>query len=88
MFGATYSEGGPLAFQADEAMAMSKAVVRRIKEGSIPPDDAYWWTRILVAEYESMECNDADGGESEPETTQMPAGCAIAVIVEANAPKV
>jgi len=28
--------------------ALADAVCARIREGSLPPDEAYWWARILV----------------------------------------
>jgi hypothetical protein len=41
----------PLAgFEPDEFQYMALALVQRLRERSIPPDDAYWWTRALCAE--------------------------------------
>jgi hypothetical protein len=33
-----------------EYEAFSDAFCRRLREGSLPPDEAYWWTRVLVWE--------------------------------------
>lgn len=30
-----------------ECGSLGAAVVLRLREGSLPPDDAYWWARIL-----------------------------------------
>jgi hypothetical protein len=41
----------PLAgFEPDEFQYMALALVQRLREGSMPPDDAYWWARALCAE--------------------------------------
>ena len=41
----------PLAgFEPDEFQYMALALVQRLREGSMPPDDAYWWVRALCAE--------------------------------------
>jgi hypothetical protein len=37
-------------FEFDEFQSLSMALVQRLKDGSMPPDDAYWWTRALCAE--------------------------------------
>jgi hypothetical protein len=37
-------------FEFDEFQSLSTALVQRLREGSMPPDDAYWWTRALCAE--------------------------------------
>ena len=37
-------------FEPDEFQYMALALVQRLREGSMPPDDAYWWTRALCAE--------------------------------------
>jgi hypothetical protein len=37
-------------FEFDEFQSLATALVQRLKEGSLPPDDAYWWTRALCAE--------------------------------------
>lgn len=37
-------------FAEEEFDAVCRSICRRIKEGSIPPDDAYWWTRVLFAD--------------------------------------
>ena len=37
-------------FEFDEFQSLSRALVQRLKEGSMPPDDAYWWTRSLCSE--------------------------------------
>jgi len=37
-------------FEFDEFQSLAGALVLRLKEGSLPPDDAYWWTRTLCAE--------------------------------------
>ena len=34
-----------LSFEFDEFRSLSAALVQRLKEGSMPPDDAYWWAR-------------------------------------------
>lgn len=39
-----------LSFEFDEFQSLSTALVQRLREGSMPPDDAYWWTRTLCAE--------------------------------------
>jgi hypothetical protein len=39
-----------LSFEFDEFQSLSMALVQRLREGSMPPDDAYWWTRALCAE--------------------------------------
>jgi hypothetical protein len=39
-----------LSFEFDEFQSLSAALVQRLREGSLPPDDAYWWTRALCAE--------------------------------------
>ena len=30
--------------------SLSMALVQRLREGSMPPDDAYWWARALCSE--------------------------------------
>jgi hypothetical protein len=41
----------PLALlETDEFQFLAMALVQRLREGSMPPDDAYWWTRALCAE--------------------------------------
>ena len=42
--------GNGLSFEFDEFQSLSTALVQRLREGSMPPDDAYWWTRALCAE--------------------------------------
>jgi hypothetical protein len=37
-------------FEFDEFQSLSMALVQRLKEGSMPPDDAYWWARSLCSE--------------------------------------
>jgi hypothetical protein len=37
-------------FEFEEFQSLSTALVQRLKEGSLPPDDAYWWTRTLCSE--------------------------------------
>lgn len=37
-------------FEFDEFQSLSKALVQRLREGSMPPDDAYWWARSLCSE--------------------------------------
>jgi hypothetical protein len=39
-----------LSFEFDEFRTLSTALVQRLKEGSMPPDDAYWWARSLCSE--------------------------------------
>ena len=39
-----------LSFEYDEFRTLSTALVQRLKEGSMPPDDAYWWARALCSE--------------------------------------
>ena len=34
----------------EEFDAVSQLICLRIQDGSMPPDDAYWWTRVLVAD--------------------------------------
>ena len=28
--------------------ALAETICARLRDGSLPPDEAYWWTRILV----------------------------------------
>jgi hypothetical protein len=53
----------PLAFlEPEEFLYMATALVQRLKEGSMPPDDAYWWTRALCAEpYLRLRTNPSTG---------------------------
>ena len=49
------SDGGvprsrAFSFEFDEFQSLSMALVQRLREGSMPPDDAYWWTRALCSE--------------------------------------
>jgi hypothetical protein len=37
-------------FEFDEFQSLSTALVQRLREGSMPPDDAYWWARALCSE--------------------------------------
>ena len=37
-------------FEFDEFQSLATALVQRLSEGSLPPDDAYWWTRTLCSE--------------------------------------
>jgi hypothetical protein len=37
-------------FEFDEFQTLSTALVQRLREGSMPPDDAYWWARSLCSE--------------------------------------
>jgi hypothetical protein len=37
-------------FEFDEFQSLSTALVQRLREGSMPPDDAYWWARSLCSE--------------------------------------
>jgi hypothetical protein len=46
----TLSGRQALSFEFDEFQSLSTALVQRLREGSMPPDDAYWWTRALCAE--------------------------------------
>jgi hypothetical protein len=39
-----------LSFEFDEFRSLSAALVQRLKDGSMPPDDAYWWARVLCSE--------------------------------------
>jgi hypothetical protein len=39
-----------LSFEFDEFQSLSMALVQRLREGSMPPDDAYWWARALCSE--------------------------------------
>ena len=39
-----------LSFEFDEFRTLATALVQRLKEGSMPPDDAYWWARSLCSE--------------------------------------
>lgn len=44
----------------EEAVEVAQALVVRVTEGSIPPDDAYWWTRIVCRSFEPLiEVKDA-----------------------------
>lgn len=46
------SNGAP--FQWEELEKMTNAFIQRLREGSLPPDDTFWWTRILYAEAKSL----------------------------------
>jgi hypothetical protein len=35
---------------SSECEAMWQALRERLLSGSLPPDDAYWWTRIIAEE--------------------------------------
>ncbi len=37
-------------FAEEEYAAVCKSICERIRQGTLPPDDAYWWTRALVAD--------------------------------------
>jgi hypothetical protein len=39
-----------LSFEFEEFQSLSTALVQRLREGSLPPDDAYWWARALCSE--------------------------------------
>ena len=43
-------KGWQLSPEPEEFECLSNALVQRLREGSMPPDDAYWWTRALCAE--------------------------------------
>jgi hypothetical protein len=36
--------------EPEEFECLANALVQRLREGSMPPDDAYWWTRALCEE--------------------------------------
>lgn len=38
-----------------EAESVAFALVQRLREGSIPPDDAYWWARIVATSFSQLE---------------------------------
>jgi hypothetical protein len=38
------------AYAHAEFEALCSALTRRLQNGALPPDEAYWWTRILFAE--------------------------------------
>lgn len=38
------------AFAHAEFDALCSAVIRRLHDDTLPPDEAYWWTRILFSE--------------------------------------
>jgi hypothetical protein len=46
----TTARGLAPSFEFDEFRSLSTALVQRLREGSLPPNDAYWWTRALCAE--------------------------------------
>lgn len=35
----------------DEAEEVALALAVRVREGSMPPDDAYWWARIVYQSF-------------------------------------
>ncbi len=37
-------------FAEEEYAAVSDTLCRRIQDGTMPPDDAYWWTRVQYAD--------------------------------------
>ncbi len=37
-------------FAEEEYDVVSRSICDRIRAGTLPPDDAYWWTRALVAD--------------------------------------
>jgi hypothetical protein len=47
-------------FAREEFDALACSLCRRVKEGSLPPDDAYWWVRML--------CSDAELIAEQPES--------------------
>jgi hypothetical protein len=53
-FTSSTTDGTPrhheLSFEFDEFRSLTTALVQRLKEGSMPPDDAYWWARTLCSE--------------------------------------
>jgi hypothetical protein len=40
-------------FEREELASTATALVQRLREGSLPPDDAYWWGRIVGHEARS-----------------------------------
>jgi len=59
----------PLAEEEYEAVAES--ICRRIQDGTMPPDDAYWWTRVLFADAvcTMMRQDDRSARDAAPATT-------------------
>ncbi len=37
-------------FAEEEYDVVSRSICDRIRAGTLPPDDAYWWTRVLIAD--------------------------------------
>ena len=33
-----------------ETDAICEALIARLREGTLPPDEAYWWTRIALSD--------------------------------------
>jgi hypothetical protein len=36
----------------DEFVAVCESLGQRLLDGTMPPDEAYWWTRIVASEVE------------------------------------
>ena len=36
--------------EREEFECLANSLVQRLKDGSLPPNDAYWWTQVLCAE--------------------------------------
>jgi hypothetical protein len=54
----------------EEFEAISNLICLRIQDGTMPPDDAYWWTRVLVADAVcALMWGDADARQEPGETT-------------------
>jgi hypothetical protein len=48
-------------FDVEELERIATALGQRVKDGSMPPGDAYWWTRIIYrAARDAGALNDAE----------------------------
>lgn len=53
-------------FAEEEYDVVSRSICDRIRAGTLPPDDAYWWTRVLIADAVfATRCG--EDGEAEPQ---------------------
>ena len=41
------SDPWPYSYRWCEFESLANSVVMRVREGSLPPDDAYWWARAV-----------------------------------------
>jgi hypothetical protein len=58
--------------------ALCGSLTRRLREGTLPPDEAYWWTRIVCSAATTRLSDHCCAGEPDPTSCELDCRCSVA----------